>query len=326
MHETRIALLKALARGEFYSGTELGEICGVSRTAIAKHIEGLKGLGIDVFSVKGKGYKLSSPLSLLDKEVISQYLVPPQDKTNSHLDLTILSQVNSTNTYLKEHLSQFNSGHVAIAESQSAGRGRHGRIWVSPFASSIYLSMYWRFDGGYQALSGLSLVIGLAVVDTLTEIGLPSAQLKWPNDVYIDMQKIAGVLIEVEGAVGDAVNCIIGIGLNVQLPSNIEGIEQSYTDIQSHLGTPLVDRNKLAALLLNNMKRIIRKFESEGLATFVSRWEALNVFENKPVRLIMGDQSIEGVCLGIDNEGALRLQVNGSVQSFHGGEISVRAI
>ena len=326
MHETRSNLLKALACGAFISGTELGEICGVSRTAIAKHIEGLKELGINVYSVKGKGYKLSSPLSLLDKKEILSNIDLLHNAQTPSLDLSVLTQIDSTNTYLKQHLSQLQSGHSVIAESQTAGRGRHGRKWVSPFASSIYLSMYWRFGTGYQALSGLSLVIGLAVVDTLTQIGILNAQLKWPNDVYVNMQKIAGVLIEVEGAVGDAAHCIIGIGLNVQLPDDISEIDQSFTDIQSQLGIPLVDRNKLTAILLNNMYRIIRTFEAEGLTPFIHRWESLNVFANKNVKLVTGNQSIEGICLGIDTEGALRMQVNDLQQTFHGGEISVRAI
>lgn len=326
MHETRTALLKALACGEFLSGTELGEICGVSRTAIAKHIEGLKGVGIDVFSVKGKGYRLSSPLSLLDEVSILKHFHSALNKTDKQLSLSVLSQVDSTNTYLKQHLPTLTSGHAVIAESQSAGRGRHGRTWISPFATSIYLSMYWRFGTGYQALSGLSLVIGLAVVDTLTEIGIPNAKLKWPNDVYINMQKIAGVLIEVEGAVGDAAHCIIGIGLNVQLPDDITGIEQSYTDIQSHLGISLVDRNKLTAVLLKNMHRIISTFEEKGISPFINRWESLNVFANKGVKLMMGNQSIEGICLGINDDGAIRMQVDGVEQAFHGGEISVRSI
>jgi BirA family biotin operon repressor/biotin-[acetyl-CoA-carboxylase] ligase len=330
MHDTRNKLLHLLASGQFMSGTELGVQLGISRTAIGKHIEALKVLGLDVYSVRGKGYKLSEPLSLLSHQAISDYFNTHSaqgeyQRISQPLQIDVLNVVDSTNTYIKQNIAQLKQGASCIAEAQSAGRGRHGRQWVSPFASSIYLSMYWCFSGGYQTLSGLSLVIGLAVNRTLNHFGINNGQLKWPNDIYINMQKIAGILIEVEGSVGDEVHCIIGLGLNVNLPTDVTGIDQPFTDLQTHSQQTVINRNDLTAHLILDMQYALTIFEESGLSSFISEWESLNVFADKDITLLIGQQSISGICKGIDQQGALRVLVDGETKTFHGGEISVRA-
>ncbi len=330
MHSTRNKLLHLLAQSEFISGTELGAQLGISRSAIGKHIDAFKQLGLDVFSVRGKGYKLSEPLSLLSHDTISDYVQAQLSHEKYRqipqpLYLDVLNVVDSTNTYIKQNIAQLSQGASCIAEAQSAGRGRHGKQWISPFASSIYLSMYWRFSGGYQTLSGLSLVVGLAVNRTLNHFGITDGQLKWPNDIYINMQKIAGILIEVEGSVGDEVHCVIGLGLNVNLPDDITGIEQPFTDLQSHSQQTMINRNHLTAQLILDIQHALIIFEKSGLSSFISEWESLNVFADKDITLIIGQQSVQGVCMGIDPQGALRVMVDGEIKTYHGGEISVRA-
>lgn len=330
MHSTRNKLLHLLAPGEFLSGTELGSSLGISRAAVGKHIEALKGLGLDVFSVRGKGYKLSEPLSLLSHELIAEFFHQQREldeyrNIRNTFQLDVLNVVDSTNTFIKQNIADLVQGATCIAEAQSAGRGRHGREWVSPFASSIYLSMYWCFGGGYQTLSGLSLVIGLAVNRTLNRFGISNGRLKWPNDIYINMQKIAGILIEVEGSVGDEVHCVIGVGLNVNLPTNITGIDQPFTDLQSHAQQDVINRNALTAQLMLDIQSALTLFEKLGLTPFISEWEALNVFAQKEITLLIGQQEITGICTGIDQQGALRVLVEGESKTFHGGEISVRA-
>jgi BirA family biotin operon repressor/biotin-[acetyl-CoA-carboxylase] ligase len=330
MHSTRNKLLHLLAKSEFISGTDLGAQLGISRSAIGKHIDALKQLGLDVFSVRGKGYKLSEPLSLLSHQAISEYVRKQVSQEHycqipQPLQLEVLNVVDSTNTYIKQNIAQLSQGASCIAEAQSAGRGRHGRQWISPFASSIYLSMYWRFSGGYQTLSGLSLVIGLAVNRTLMHFGITTGQLKWPNDIYINMQKIAGILIEVEGSVGDEVHCVIGLGLNVNLPDDVTGIDQPFTDLQTHSQQAVINRNHLTAQLILDIQSALTIFEASGLSSFISEWEALNVFAGKDITLLIGQQTVHGICKGIDAQGALRVMVDGEVKTFHGGEISVRA-
>ena len=326
MHATRNKILQALAGGEFISGTELGDVSGVSRTAVAKHIDALRELGLDIFSVKGRGYKLANPIDLLNLEAISKCYSEVQQGAYPGT-CYIEPIIDSTNTYLKSKLAEgeLSNGDVCLAESQTAGRGRQGKTWVSPFASSIYMSVYRRFSGGYQTISGLSLVIGLAVADCLDELGISGVQLKWPNDVYVDMQKIAGILIEIEGAVGDEVDSIIGIGINVSLPEDISGIEQAFTDCNSHTTGP-ISRNELVALLLKYLNMHLDTFVVQGLVPFMERWQSKDAFYHKAIKLLAGQSVIEGIGMGINETGAILLQVNGELKAFHGGEISVRGL
>ena len=326
MHVTRNKILQTLAGGEFISGTELGEVSGVSRTAVAKHIDGLRELGLDIFSVKGRGYKLAKPIDLLNHASI-EYNYSKVQQVAYPGTCYIEPIIDSTNTFLKTKLAEgvLKDGDVCLAESQTAGRGRQGKTWVSPFASSIYMSIYRRFSGGYQTISGLSLVIGLAVADALDELGVKDVQLKWPNDIYVNMQKIAGILIEIEGAVGDEVDSIIGIGVNVSLPADVSGIDQAFTDCNTHTLAP-ISRNELVALLLKFLNIHLDTFIVYGLVPFMDRWHSKDAFYHKAVKLLAGQSVIEGIGMGINETGAILLQVNGELQAFHGGEISVRGI
>ena len=136
-------LLEILVDGEFHSGETLGQTLGVSRAAISNHIKTLVSLGLDIFSVTGKGYRLAKSLTLLDHQKIIDAVA-----ANSSAEIEVLNVIGSTNQYLKDKLDELQSGHVCLAEAQTAGRGRHGRKWVSPYAASLYLSMHWNFAGG----------------------------------------------------------------------------------------------------------------------------------------------------------------------------------
>lgn len=308
----------ALADGHFCSGEVLGEALEISRSAVSKHIKYLSELGLEIYSVQGKGYRLAKSLSLLNKNTILSLL-----DSHDASQLIVLNVIDSTNQYIKNHQSKLKSGFVCLAEAQTAGRGRHGKTWVSPYGASLYMSMHWEFSAGYQGLGGLSLAVGVAVVRALAKFGISGVQLKWPNDIYLEGKKLAGVLIEVDGHFGGACQCIIGIGLNVDLPENITNIDQSYIDISSVLSSR-VDRNTLAALLINELTASIIKFELLGFSSFVDAWRAVDVYANMPIKLIMGQNIIEGVGRGIDDTGALLIETEEGVKTFQGGEISVR--
>ncbi|MFT4995186.1 MAG: BirA family biotin operon repressor/biotin-[acetyl-CoA-carboxylase] ligase [Paraglaciecola sp.] len=314
----RSQIVVRLASGNFCSGEALGEELGISRAAISGHIKTLTALGLDIFSVTGKGYKLAGALQLLDGVKIAALRAD-----NNPSVLEVLNVIDSTNQYLKGKLAQLDSGHACIAEAQTAGRGRHGRTWVSPFGASLYLSIYWSFTGGYQVVGGLSLAVGVAVVSALTKSGVSDVQLKWPNDIYAQGKKLAGVLIEAEGQVGGVCECVLGIGLNIALPGNTSGIDQPWIDL-AQLSSDEVDRNKLAAYLLEELQITLEKFEEFGLEPFVETWRALDVYCDKPIKLSMGQKTIQGICRGINNSGALLLEADGEIRAYHGGEISVR--
>ncbi|MCV2886677.1 bifunctional biotin--[acetyl-CoA-carboxylase] ligase/biotin operon repressor BirA [Aestuariibacter sp. AA17] len=313
-------ILQTLSDGNFHSGEALGASLNISRAAVSKHIKVLASLGLDIFSVTGRGYKLASSLDLLNASRISDI-----STTVNHDKLTVLNVTDSTNVYVKKNLNQMTSGDVCLAEAQTAGRGRHGRTWVSPYGAALYLSMYWRFDGGHQALSGLSLAIGVAIARTLKALDINDVNLKWPNDVYVSGRKIAGVLIEVEGQMGSACDAVIGIGLNMSLPSNITGIDQPFTDLQNALEN-VPSRNHVAALLIDNLNTVLDMFSQHGLAGFVGEWQMLDIFSGEQVKLLIGEKEVHGMCAGINDSGALLLDLGGKLEAFYGGEISVRAV
>ena len=314
----RTKIVSQLAHGEFCSGQALGEQLGISRAAISKHINFLMELGLDIFSVTGKGYKLASPLQLLN---VGKITALRQKETTTVLD--VFNVIDSTNQYLKNKLINLNNGHACLAEAQTAGRGRHGRQWVSPFGASLYLSMYWSFSGGYQSVGGLSLAVGVAVVSALKKIGIADVQLKWPNDIYARGKKLAGILIEAEGQMGGACQCVVGVGLNISMPGNLLQIDQPWVDL-AQITDEVPDRNRLAAYLLDELVLTLREFEQSGLQPFVSHWQSLDLFRDKEVKLIMGQKRVLGICRGIDASGALILETENVRRAYYGGEISVR--
>ena len=317
----RERLIAQLASGQFVSGQAIGEMFGISRTAIAKHINAIEKMGIDVFRVTGKGYRLAEPLLLLNKSAIAEHCqrqaLNPNIETHSVID--------STNTFLLRRIpNQVQKGQICVAEFQSAGRGRRGRTWVSPFGSHIYFSMYWYFEQGMAAAMGLNVVVALAISDALSNLYQLEAQLKWPNDIYLNDKKLAGILIELEGQALEPCHSVIGIGLNVNMPSQMaEKIDQPWSDIQSNVSSK-VDRNQLVGELIICLNKRLAAHEESGLASMLNDWQSRDKFLNQQVTLISGERETKGICRGINAQGALLLEQQGVVKPIYGGEISLR--
>jgi BirA family biotin operon repressor/biotin-[acetyl-CoA-carboxylase] ligase len=320
-------LIKSLAPGQFVSGQLLGEQLGISRTAIAKHIKVLSGMGLDIFSVTGKGYKLASPLSLLEKEIIVGLLVSNKKNVqNSDIPLVeVHSLIDSTNDYLMRRLpNQLSPGQVCLAEYQSAGRGRRGRQWVSPFGSQIYLSMYWHLEQGLSAAMGLSLVSALAVSDAIKIHCGVQVQLNWPNDVYLQGVKLAGILIELEGQALEPSHCVIGLGINLNMPPESgKLIEQQWTDLQSHSDVE-IDRNVLSAQLISCLRQRLFAYQQAGMVPMLDEWHSHDAFLHKRVKLMTGEKVTHGICRGVNGQGALMLEIDSQVKPIYGGEVSLR--
>ncbi|RNM17925.1 bifunctional biotin--[acetyl-CoA-carboxylase] ligase/biotin operon repressor BirA [Dickeya undicola] len=310
-----LKLISILSDGEFYSGEYLGELMGMSRAAINKHIQTIREWGLDVFTVTGKGYALSAPIQLLDAEKICSQIQSG--------NIAVLPVIDSTNQYLLDRLDSVSSGDVCIAEYQQAGRGRRGRKWFSPFGSNLYLSLYWRLDQGPAAAVGVSLVIGIIMAEVLHHLGAEGVRVKWPNDLYLNDKKLAGILVELNGRTGDAAHLVIGAGINLRMNSSGSTvIDQDWVNLQE-AGID-IDRNLLAVKLVTELRVALAIYEQQGLAPFISRWRNLDNFYNREVRLIVGNREIKGINKGIDNQGALLLEQNGDIQSYIGGEISLR--
>lgn len=312
-----LTLIGILADGEFHSGEQLGEQLGMSRAAINKHVQTLRDWGVDVFTVPGKGYSLPDPIQLLDEALILAQI--------SEGTINVLPVIDSTNQYLLERLDKLKSGDVCIAEYQHAGRGRRGRQWFSPFGTNLYLSMYWRLEQGPAAAIGLSLVIGIVIAEVLQHLGADDVRVKWPNDLYLNDRKLAGILVELTGKTGDAAQIVMGAGINLAMKSVAsEVVNQGWINLQQ-VGLD-IDRNQLAVSLIKELRQALRQFEREGLAPFLSRWKQLDNYINRPVKLIIGDREVFGIARGINEQGALLLEQDGIIKAWVGGEISLRGI
>lgn len=313
-----LKLLNLLKDGRFHSGQALGQSMGVSRSAVWKQLQHLEAeLDLVIHKVRGRGYQLATPLSLLDSTAIAAYAESEAWPVQVH-DI-----IDSTNAEALRCVAQGQAApFVIIAERQKAGRGRRGRQWVSPFAENLYYSLVIRVEGGMRQLEGLSLVVGLAVMRTLQEFGVAEAGLKWPNDVLVGPRKISGILLELVGDPADVCHVVLGIGINVNMQNNNQ-VDQQWTSIRRETGE-LIDRNELVARLNGNLQHVLARHHHEGFLGFQHEWEQAHVWQGRSVSLIAGNHTVDGVVLGVDGQGGLRMNVNGVEKSFSGGELGLR--
>ena len=313
------AVLALLSDNEFHSGEELGAALGVTRAAVWKKLKKLESIGMTVHSVKGRGYRLPTPVELLSEERLRDCGVP------NDVMIKLAFETESTNGDAKQHISTAQPLPVLIAtERQTKGKGRRGRQWESGVAKNLTLSFAWRFDNGPSVVEGLSLAVGVAVARVLKKVGIPNPGLKWPNDVQIDGQKVCGILLEMV-ADQDVCHVIIGIGLNVEMDDAfMTHVDQPWTDLVSRLEAR-PGRNYLLAELVKELMGICQLFEDgNGMKHFQHQWQAYDVLFNQFVTVSTVSQHRQGIARGIDQKGALLLEENGELMALHGGEISVR--
>lgn len=307
-------ILALLSADQFVSGEWIAQQIGLTRMAVNQHIDALADYGIEIYSVKGKGYKLASAIALVDE----QKLINAIDNRCFYFD-----EINSTNSFMLGHHEELKSGDLCITEYQSAGRGRRGRQWISPYAHHLYASMYWQFDQPPSKAMGLSLVIACAIVKALSQLNVSGLGLKWPNDIYLDGKKLAGILIEMAPTQQDQTKLVIGFGINMNMSlSQGELIDQPWSDLSSLNAVP--DKTDLLICLHEQLKQDILTFDKYGLAPFVSQWAEYDLFANKPIKLIMTPNEIVGLCKGIDEQGAVLIETAQGTKAYIGGEISLR--
>ncbi|MFV9650252.1 bifunctional biotin--[acetyl-CoA-carboxylase] ligase/biotin operon repressor BirA [Pseudomonas marginalis] len=313
-----LTLLELLKDGRFHSGEALGAALGVSRSAVWKQLQHLEAeLNLPVHKVRGRGYQLASPLVFLSPEQIALHT------SSLAWPIHIYDSIDSTNAEALRLVEvERATPYLVLAEQQTAGRGRRGRKWVSPFAQNVYYSLLLRIENGPRQLEGLSLVVGLAVMQALRESGVRGAALKWPNDVLVGQKKIAGILLELVGDPADICHVVLGIGINVNM-QKAEEVDQQWTSVQLETGSP-VDRNSLVARLCLQLQSYLDRHRAQGFSSLRDEWEKGHAWQGKAVSLIAGASRVDGVVLGIDGQGALRLSVGGVEKTYSGGELSLR--
>lgn len=317
-------LITLLNDGRFHTGPALAAALGVSRAAVWKMIRSLQAQGLTIEAVKGRGYRLTTPLELLDPVQIRAGLAAAAGLRLAQIE--VFRTIDSTNTYLVNRAKAgVAGGSVCLAERQTAGRGRRNRLWVSPFAANLYLSLLWRFNLAAAELAGLSLAAGVAVARALEELGVTGIGLKWPNDVLWQGRKLGGILLELGGEASGPCHIVTGIGLNVTMPASAQdAIDQPWTDLSTALGAGPVSRNVLAARLLNALVVQYSDFERHGAATLSAHWQRYDLTAGRPVLLKLPNATVTGIARGVDSDGALLLDTGAGVQRFLAGEVSLR--
>ena len=309
-------VLKQLSHQKFNSGEKIGKICQVTKAMVWKSVEKLRKLGIDVIAVNGRGYKLAQNIILLDSnEILNHIYQVKLDSLNVSLSET------STNSVL---LEQKNTGQLnaLITEHQSSGRGRRGKVWVSPIAKNIYMSLCTTTDELTPDHASLSIQTGLAVASVLKQY-IPSIKVKWPNDLWVNQHKLGGILVDIKVQADGSFKIVFGLGLNVNVLNALEKVDQPWTSICQLLGQEL-NRNILAAQLIDACGQCLTKPNSD-----FTRWNEFDALESRSVNVLSAsDQKppCYGSAMGINHLGNLLVQVEGekTPRELTGGEVSIR--
>lgn len=314
-------LLMTLADGPI-TGDTLSRREGITRAAVWKRIQALRDAGVAIEARPRQGYVLAQPLDLLDSmRIRSQMSAEALALLNQ---LQVAWSVDSTNAQLLQRPAPASGCEVLLAERQSGGRGRRGRDWVSPLAANLYVSISRQFQGGLARLGGLSLVAGVAVAEALQQANVADIGLKWPNDVLLDGRKLGGLLVEGGGEHAGPARAVIGIGLNVRMPSHMaERITQPWADLTG-LAQP-ISRNALAALLLSHLLPALEAFDKHGLSPFLPRFAAFDALQGQHIDVLHDDgQRTGALALGVAEDGALRVQMGDEERLMYAGEVSIR--
>lgn len=315
-------LLQRLSDGRFHSGEAMARHLGISRSAVWKRMAKLGESGVEVYAVKGKGYRLSDPVEWLDAGRIRQGIAG--DVAAQITGLDVFFRTASTNDYLLSKKGAH--GRVALSEFQTAGRGRRGSRWVSPPGSGICLSIGWRFDPAPASLMLLSLLSGAAVLRALRRFGVSAAGLKWPNDVVFGGRKLGGILIESAGQVAGPIDMVLGVGINLRLSEAARAaIDQAVADL-ADTGATLPQRNELASEMINSMVRMLLAVASGNHAEYLHEWRKHDTGRGKDARLRLPGREVRGRIVDIDPTGMLIMQINGKMQKFSSGELSLRIV
>lgn len=320
----RYRLVELLADGRFRSGDWLGQQLGISRAAVWKHLQALPALGLDVYAVRGQGYRLAQPIQPLRSELVRRSFGPTAD--SRLLDIEIFHEIDSTSDYLKNTTAGLphNRGRACLAEWQRAGRGRRGRRWVSSYGTNLYLSLAWRIAEAGTSLGGLSLAAAIAALQALESCGIHELGLKWPNDIFFRGRKLAGILLDLSGESGGPYEVIIGVGVNLHLPRRAaQEIDQPWTDLSEYSSD--LDRNRLAGLILDRLVCMIDVFLESGLDSFANEWKRFDLISGHRVELHQESKAMVcGIARGVDANGALLIERDGITNHYHAGEVSVR--
>lgn len=318
LNEQTKEILRILSDGKFHSGEEMGEIIHQSRTSVGRNIRKLQELGLEIYSIKGRGFALPYNIELFDEKRINREC--------GGADIQVFDMIDSTNRYMMTYLDTFRPGSCILAETQTMGVGRGSTRWFSPFGGQLILSMYWNCNRD-ASISGLSLAVGLATVKTLESFGIRGVGLKWPNDIYAEQKKLAGILIESKVSLLDGFQIVIGIGMNL---INTQTMQDKHLEAigLENICDNTVSKNDLAIALIREYRKSLEDFNQYGFRKLYSEWNKRDVFQGCKVKLMdkyTNNFLAEGKERGVNEHGSLIIETSkGILETFHIGDISLR--
>jgi len=325
------SLLRQLSDGAFHSGEDLAAQVGLTRARVSQVLKDAESAGLALERIKGRGYRLLETPDFLDAKVIRAALGERAALRGGGPKLTVevVDQIDSTSSELLRRSQKRDIHGVALAaEWQTAGRGRRGRTWTAIAGGSLTFSLGWGFEQGAGFLAGLSLAVGVAVARALEAEGFRGIALKWPNDIIHRHLKVGGILIEVNGDALGPSTTVVGVGLNVRLPSVArKDIEVPVTDLASIAGRGAkeIDRNRLLAVVVAELAAALEQYAKDGFASFAAEWQHRHAYQGKPVNVLLPDgATVAGKVAGVDASGALVLADGPRRARFLSGEISLR--
>ena len=241
----------------------------------------------------------------------------------SSIDINLVETTQSTNTDLV-NLGRTRSIHhaVHIAEHQSTGKGRRGRVWITPYRRALAISLGYETVLPVSAMPGFSLAVGVGLCETLRLCGATACLLKWPNDVVTERGKLAGILVEHQVTNGVS-QFVIGVGINISLTrAEKESILQPVVNLRDE--GVLLGRNQIAGAVVAGVYGAVERFLAGPQSEVIACFNSLHSLQDRVCTVSTEFESVEGKVVEVGLDGALILSINGGRKSFVSGEVTVR--
>jgi BirA family biotin operon repressor/biotin-[acetyl-CoA-carboxylase] ligase len=317
--KNELSIIRKIADGTPHNKNDFLNLI-LSESQLLRTIRNIKEMGLSI-KEENNCYRLDTPLELLNESIFYSHLKQLNNLKN--IEISVDEILESTSDKFNPYDIDDKSIKVSIAEYQSSGRGRENRPWFSPFGSGICFSIFQEIPK-IKSPIGLSVFLGIKILDCLENLGLKGIKVKWPNDFYFNNKKLGGLLIELNQNSSDNLVATVGLGINYLLPSNLQWddiLSHSAIDIHSIKGDMAIGRNFLAANLINTMIDSLDSFNDESLKDLQLVWRNLDMLFGQQLKIQVGDDIYQGIDSGIDNQGQLILDDNGISQKVVSGHI-----